>query len=180
VTGPYRNGEHLVASSRLWPDRKTGPWLLTFHWQAIDGRPECVGLDIASSLPERTIEERAAGWAQLPEVGQPLRTGVLRDLRLSELIQEERVRAEHLRRDVFETLDAGSAYAPAKNARPATVRRMEMAAAAYREAWAVGGQPVRAVALRLGITQNAAKNLVARARAAGMLPPTSAGVPAGE
>ena len=31
-----------------WPDRRKGPWSLSFHWAEIDGRQECVGIEIWS------------------------------------------------------------------------------------------------------------------------------------
>lgn len=175
---PHSNGDHLTPTSRLWPDPDTGPWLLTFHWQVIAGRAECVGLDIASALPAETIRQRYADLATLPDIGQPIRTTTLRDLKLSELLHEERVHAAHLAVTVLDDAETARTY-QTPNMRPATRRRLELVAQVYRAAHAAGERPVRAVADRLKISPGAASNLVLRARAVGLLPPAEAGKPQG-
>jgi hypothetical protein len=35
-----------VDASILWPDPHDGPWCLVGHWAEVDGRPECIGLEI--------------------------------------------------------------------------------------------------------------------------------------
>lgn len=169
MTGPVREGDHLPPTSRLWPDEQAGPWLLTFHWQVVHGRAECVGLDIASSLPPETLKERFASLATLPEVGQPLRTTTLRDLRLAELLHEERIRADHLAVEVLGDDELGEAYAAPKTMRPATERRLRLVADVYRNARASGLSPNKAVAEKLKVSPGAAANLVMRAREAGFL-----------
>jgi hypothetical protein len=167
VPDPHRNGDHLKPTCRLWPDPQQGPWLLTFRWQVIGGRAECVGLDIASTLPRDVIKERCP---DLPAVGQPLRTTTLRDLKLSELLHEERVHADHLAVKVPASDGPGAAGSVPASMRPATRRRLELVAQTYEQAHAQGDRPTQAVADRLKVTAGAAANLVMRARQAGMLP----------
>jgi hypothetical protein len=172
MSGAVRNGDHLPPTSRLWPDPDQGPWLLTFHWQVIGGRAECVGLDIASSLPEQTIKERFADFATLPDIGEPLKTITLRELRLSELIHEERVRADHLAVRVLGDQQTGRLYNPPKEMRAATARKLQLVAETYEQARGDGApSPNKVVADRLRVSIGAAANLVARAREAGLLPP---------
>jgi transposase-like protein len=35
-----------VDASILWPDPHEGPWCIVGHWENVDGRPECIGLEI--------------------------------------------------------------------------------------------------------------------------------------
>jgi hypothetical protein len=170
VPDPHQHGDHLLPTSRLWPDHDKGPWLLTFHWQVIRDRAECVGLDIASALPDHILKERHATFVTLPPVGRPLRTTTLRELKLSELLHDERVRAEHLAVDVLGDPGLGMAYREPDRMRPATRRRLNLVASTYREARARGDKPIPAVARKLKVTRGAASNLVMRARQAGMLP----------
>jgi hypothetical protein len=105
--------------------------------------------------------------------GPSLTTSLIRDMRLAEIAAEERTklpRVDAPRRSTAEVV---------KGMRPATVRRLRTVAGVYQESWTRGGKPVQAVAEALNITSTAAAKLVARARAAGLLPPTSPGVPMG-
>jgi hypothetical protein len=57
--------------------------------------------------------------------------------------------------------------------------RLKVAADIYQQARRDNKPPTKAVAEHFGITPGGASNLVARARAAGLLPPTSRGVAVG-
>lgn len=170
----YDNGDRLEPSTRLWPDENDGPWGLTFEWQVLNGRAECVGLRITSVRPEK--EPSWTSHGRLPEAGTPLTTGALRGIRLSELVAEERIRNQEVWSFAVEPTHA--ALYRADSMRPATRERLVKAAEAYGEAWRNGQAPTQAVAQALAVTDSAAAKLVSRARAAGLLPPTSPGVAA--
>lgn len=146
-------------TERLWPNPDDGPWRLSLYWQRRAGRPEPVGLRIV--LVEGPAEAKLL----------TLMTSTLREVKVAEIVAEERERLAHVPapRPTPDVVVAGM--------RPATRRRLERVAEVYQEAWRAGEPPTKEVARRLNVTAPAAGNLVRRAREAGFLPPTSAGVP---
>lgn len=151
-----------------YPDPDRGPWMLELRFQDVDGRPECVGLKL-TSMATREENDQAPPHLQLPEIGIPLTTGIIRDLKLGERIRDSRT---HLDRPLFGE--------PAPVVRPSgmresTFKRLEEAAEVYKAAFAGQGKPTSAVAEHFGLTVGGASNLVSRARELGLLPPTSQG-----
>jgi hypothetical protein len=130
-----------------WPDLQRGPWTVTLHWQIIDGRPECCGMDISAE-------------------GDILTVSLLRKMPIADWIAADR---------------AAMAPRPASTAglRQSTIDRLTVTAEVYQQARRDGQHPAKAVAEHFGISAGGASNLVARARAVGLLPPTSPGVPTG-
>jgi hypothetical protein len=61
----------------LWPNPKSGPWWALVHWKEIDGRPECVGLEL---------------WHGRGSEAKPITTTTLRALRPDGMIAEARRR----------------------------------------------------------------------------------------
>lgn len=152
MTG-VREGDELPPTRRRWPDDAAGPWNLVLLWQQIDGRPECIGLRLEAPV---TVGEPA-----------PVLTGaVLRRLRLPEIVAADRAKMM-------------PAVPQAAMMRTSTAARLKLAAEIYRSAIEDGHPPTKAVAEHFEITAGGASNLISRARAAGFLPPTSAGVPMG-
>lgn len=154
---PYRDTVPTTTteSTISWPDRVSGPWKITLRWDTSTGRYECVGFEIASTI------------------GSPVRTALLRSIPLAEIVAELRAELPPIKR---------ATRKPSVNVeamRPATVRRLTLVAETYLEAWGAGRSPTTAVAERLNVTDGAAGNLVHRARAAGLLPPTTPGAPRG-
>lgn len=103
----------------------------------------------------------------------PVTTSVMRELKLAEIMLEDR---EQLDRIPQVKPDAELAI---EGMRPATVRRLRRAADIYLEAWGAGRPPTKEVGERMNASPAAAANLVRRARAVGMLPRTESGVPQG-
>lgn len=165
VTG----GEHLADTYRLWPDPEVGPWFMTFHWQSLNGRAECIGVGIISSIPRDSLRDTSPIAEALPEIGQPLRAITLREIKVAELVFDERLNADHLSipaavRPVVET--------PPTALRSATYGKLQLVADVYEKARADGRVPPnQAVADKLKISIGAAANLASRARKAGLLPP---------
>jgi hypothetical protein len=146
------------------PDRETGPWLLVTYWQELDGRRECVGMKLTSIATAEEADDPPG--LEMPRDGQVLTTSLLRDLRLSEQIQNARA--------AFEQLGRREPEKPA-GLRQSTWERLQLAARIYREAFAGNGKPTSAVAAHFGLSVGGASNLVSRARDVGLLPPTSRG-----
>jgi hypothetical protein len=180
VTSPnYQPATVFCVRSRLWPDTERGPWEVKLHWQEIKGRFECVGVTINSSamMYGEDFDRASTG---LPDVGIPIKSTVMRSINLAELIAEERMHLGNLGRFLASETASGFAQkmeAPESTMRPATAKRLRLVAEAYRKAWQQGKPPVKAVAKRLAVSDAAASKLVFRARSAGLLPQTSAGVP---
>ncbi len=151
-------GDQVEQTERAWPDPDRGPWRLILWWARDDGRLHVTGLK---------LEPIEAGRDTI------LTTSTLRDLRLSEVAAEERMKLAR------QPVEARSPEVVLAGMRPGTARRLTLAAQIYREAWEAGGNPRQAVAERMNVSPGAAANLISRARAAGLLPPTSSGVPMG-
>lgn len=147
-------------TQRRWPDSDEGPWLLTIYWARRNGRPVPVGMQLVPQSPDAADE-------------LTLTTSTVRDLRVAEVVIEDREQLKHVpeSKPQPELRIAGM--------RPSTVRRLHRAADIYLTAWRAGEPPTQTVARRMNTTQAAAANLVRRAREAGLLPPTSAGIPQG-
>lgn len=146
-------------TEHLWPDETYGPWLIVLRWDEIDGRPECVGLDMSRIHQDQPLvvesDHEASYFTYL--------TGsALRRLPLADLIARDRA-------ELAPPVEAVGGM------RKSAADRLRLAAEVYRDAAAEGGKPTKAVAERFGISSGGASNLVARARAAGLLPPTSRG-----
>lgn len=138
-----------------WPDRD-GPWKIAVDWKVINGRIEPVGIHLTPVGK-----------------GQPVTSAVLRDPRIPAFIRRNRARM----------MEEVQARAGRPGVRRDTFARMQEAArvykAAYEAAYRAGRKPTptKAVAEHFGISPRSASSLVYRARAAGLLLPTSPGAP---
>lgn len=126
-------------------------------WAEIDGRPECVGVHVLSL---------ATGSGKTDTYLRILTASLLRQVPVADFIAEDR-----------------AGLAPPVEAtggmRKSAADRLRVAAEIYQAATRDKRPPTKAVAAHFGISQGGASNLVARARAAGLLPPTSPGKAAG-
>lgn len=147
----------MEETRRRWPDPEKGPYLLTLRWERDQGRPKLSGLHLDLDDP----------------TGPALTTSMLRDLKLAEIAHEDRERLAPIQqvKPTAEVVISGM--------RPATVKRLQRVSEIYLKAWRAGEPPTKAVQLRMNLTEASAANFVRRARAAGLLPPTSSGVPQG-
>lgn len=163
-----QDGTLLPSTLHAWPDERNGPWSVTLHWKVLDGRAECVGVDIAST---------DVGNGRPPTLGRgnglPVTGTVLRNIGLP-----ERIAADRMAMAALLPASQGEQYAPA-GMRRSTADRHRLVAKVYRDAIARGDKPIKAVAAELGVTEASASTIVARARSAGFLGPTSPGVPMG-
>lgn len=144
------NSNDLARTEHAWPDPQAGPFKITLRWSEIDGRPECVEVSVKLEQdPARAIP-----------------VTVLRQIPLGDFISVDR-----------------AALAPPVEAtggmRRSAADRLRVAADVYEAALMAGLKPTKAVAEHFGISSGGASNLVARVRAAGLLPPTSPGKAAG-
>ncbi|HEY6115914.1 MAG TPA: hypothetical protein VI172_08150 [Candidatus Dormibacteraeota bacterium] len=122
-------------------------------WAEIDGRPECVGVTVIS-MP--------AGSGKSEAYLQILTASVLRQVPVADFIADGRA-------ELAPPVEATGAM------RKSAADRLRLAAEVYQRALREKRKPTKAVAEHFGISSGGASNLVARARAAGLLPPTSSG-----
>lgn len=140
------NHRLLPPTRHRYPDPDAGPWVITLEWVEMDGRPECAAVQISREGGEPA----------------PMPGALLRQVPFAEYVASDR-----------------AAMAPPVEAtggmRKSAADRLRLAAEVYQKALAEGRKPTKAVAEHFGISQGGASNLVARVRAAGLLPPTSPG-----
>ena len=154
-----------------WP-KPSGPYEVTLHFEWLDGRWECAGVDV------RAID--ATGIK--PEI---VTASLLRSLPLARLIDKHLVTFktgltfQDSDGSVY-TIETGDYTAkPRRGGRPAKygVEHYVKVARIYREAYARNRTPTRAVAARFKVSETAAAKWVAKCRTPelGLLPPTTRG-----
>ena len=62
-----------------WPDADSGPWSVVVHWREIDGRTECIGLELWHGT-------KVGGAGFKGRVPQPITATAMRPLRPDALI----------------------------------------------------------------------------------------------
>lgn len=166
-----------------WPDPLKGPWTVTAHFALVNGRSECVGLDVRSfKMVQRVDDEgqsraeyRVQPWAK----PQPVTGAVLRSLPvagIARVLRQDLADLAHWRA-ADQSLDKRTRGMLAKRAGelPETTYRVhsqehyEQVAEVYAKAYRRGEYPTKAVAEELKATRSAAAKWVARARALGLL-----------
>jgi hypothetical protein len=92
----------LGKHSTPWFDSSGNPWWLTFHWGEVDGRPECVGLDVRGFMERGGKTTGLAPGGALGVVSGPdlraVTASLLRDMPLASLVRENKQAASDLRR----------------------------------------------------------------------------------
>lgn len=171
-----------------------GPWNVTYHFAEVDGRFECVGLDVRSFRAEPTVEvdEEGRPMAKLnyrTSLGglppAPVTTALIRELPVASLI---RVARRDLR-DVAISAARQPGQPAAKRRALREVaeefverprRRYDDAhfarvAEVYVTAWKAGKPPTLAVSEEMKASRSAAAKWVAKARKMGLLGETERG-----
>jgi hypothetical protein len=184
----------FVRSVHYWPTREPSgsPWLVALDWTVQAGRYECVGMSIRSFEEAKTQSIVPLN----PLFGfQIVDTGLLRSVRLGELIEEgladhislidehkdlltQSLPSEEAQRDLDEFRERfRRSLRRRKGGRPLEwgPDRLSEVARTYMEAWAERKKPTQAVAKRFGVSYSTAAKAVARARQARLLPKTSQG-----
>lgn len=175
------------SSSFRWPT-KAGPYTVTVHFDEIDGRPECVGLEMwgKSTTTGGSVARFAPGGGSVESPVTPLTAEALRSVPLGRLVAEARRRQAGLA-DRLSRL-GGAAGASGERSKevwaPRATRRRPIYDAAhwrevariYNEAWQAGDDPTSAVARHYYVSKSAAAKWVAKARnQMGLIPKTEKG-----
>jgi hypothetical protein len=174
----------------LWPDERTGPWLIVVTWADIEGRIEPVGLDLRSYREregDKAWPRVLPTWDQGPSI---LATTTLRELPIATIVADLRRERRAAHAEFTDWLAAQPEWqsdadkAAVERLRGAGTRRsaahLAEVARVYQHAWDTGQAPTRAVAEHFTISQSAAAKRVSRARQAGYLPITTRGKPRAE
>lgn len=174
-----------------WPDAERGPYSLRLTSALIDGRPQIVGVELwgedpanypdsdRQALPVPESETGITSVAIRLPLGELL-ARVLDDYSHdSGLIGKAASASDRLRASV-ETNQATVDTAPVRRGRRPLygVPHFARVARVYTDAMARGKRPTAAVAAWASVNKSTAAKWVARARALGLLPPTSRGRPA--
>lgn len=187
VTIDASNHEHTY---RAWRDPHGDLWLVHLTWVVIDGRYECVGLELKSAVTEAELEK-----VELPDEPVPqdittkrLTSDVLRRfpygrevaLHREEAGQELQVTPIEWGTSAGVTVpDSGSPEAWHKPGpgRPPDydVDHWREVAKTYLEAYGQGKPPTRAVAKKYQRAISTASTWVGKCRELGLLPPTERG-----
>lgn len=153
---------------RLWPDAKRGPWNLITSWTFVNGRMECVGVELRSYVadPEGVDVDFAAAQKRSKSGPRAVTATTWRQVPIASIMSDER-------EQTVGWLAANDEQGAEQWGGLAEVANV------YTAAWHAGQPPTKSVAEHFDITSSAAAKRVARARDAGLLPPTRAGLAEG-
>jgi hypothetical protein len=175
-------GPYVIGPVR-WPKRE-GPYEVTLHLEWIEGRWECVGVDVrAAELNEDLGTPRP--WEAPPLIPPAIvTTSVLRSIPLAKLLEKHFVgmKSSSTGPDMDGTIytvehDYTAGPRSHKGGRPPKYDPEHFAEVAriYREALGNRKTPTRAVARHFKTSHTAAAKWVAKARELGLLPKTTRG-----
>lgn len=160
-------GDFPPLTSQIWRSASgSEEWLVAMRWQVLNGRAECVGLEIVSAAPADEWQGKLLGKRKRRR-GRPVTATLLRQLPIGRIIASERAGLAWL----------DDSFQEAGTRRPkATPAHLQEAADVYREAWAKGHPTGRALQEHFQVSASAARKLAFQARQAGLLPKTDPGV----
>lgn len=172
-----------------WPDPERGPYSLRLTSALIEGRPQLVGVEVWGGDPARYASTFASDPIPVPDsetsitsvaIRLPLAkllAGVLDHYRdVSALISKSPGASDRLRASVQANEAIVNAVPVRRGRRPTYgVPHFARVARIYTDALASGRRPTAAVAAWGLVNKSTAAKWVARARALGLLPPTTRG-----
>ena len=165
-----------------WPDPIKGPWMIRFHWGEVDGRAECVGIDVRSFRSKESAPVQPRPVDPSGNFGAVTHT-LLRTLRADGLIQsnceafadvtewasKQASTGAKARRQAMRALETFGE--PRRRGRPPKYPPEHYARVAevYDEAYARNRTPRRAVAHAFDVPETTAGHWIANARRLGFL-----------
>ncbi len=163
-----------AASVFRWPD-SDGPWEITLWWAPVEGRMECVGIDIRSFRQPRK-QHLVGSASQLPGTDpQAVSTSLLRSLPLGRILEAKRTDHAGLASEMFREEPSRRWHAPKRRRAKYGPEHFAEVARVYREAFTRNRTPTRAVARHFEVSPTAAAKWVVRCRDLGLLPKTTRG-----
>lgn len=169
----------IASVSTRWPDTGQGPWLITNHFGIVNGRRECVGLDVRSFKEAGESDDKRKVPLRPGASYQVLTASLMRSLPVATLVRNNRQGladiAAHVAADPATSAEIREMLTERAGELRSSTRRLHDAdhfgrvAAIYSRAWEAGDPPTRAVAKEMNATRSAAAKWVARARQLGLL-----------
>lgn len=173
--GPYE-------AVTIWEAPSGSQWRLTFALKRVEGRPECVGLEVVSlpdfEHPERPLNAKTMRALQFSgELDRARRGQAARDDRLIDL-------GRRLGGSVSGLAEERAVMAPGegKARKRYTTKDLQRVAAEYSRAWSAeppSKSPTRDTSELLGLRYDQTAKLIQRCRKLGLLPSTDKGVARG-
>lgn len=174
----------IARHSWKWEDSRGGRWIVHTTWAEVNGRAECVGVELRS-----WIQDYRSRLEPMPDGLKPVTTTVWRELNVGSAINKLRnSKAAQLRkmlahsrqipaRRVEEMKKSLERHAAPRIGRPPEhgADHFERVARVYAKAWARGRAPTKAVSEHFHISRSQAAKWVQRARGLGFLSPTTSG-----
>lgn len=168
-----------------WIDPWKGRWDLTLLWAEVDGRMECVGIEMYStSRPWRLGGKWVADTLPGSRGPVPLTANILRALKIGQRVTKLRRGHRDVLRRIEETAPQDTAAQAGEELQLWTGRgrqpdygidHYQKVAQVYRDAWLQGKPPTKAVQSRFRVSYSYAAKKVQKARELGLLPPTTRG-----
>lgn len=173
----------LGHGSRVWEAPDGSRWRVVTRWADIDGRAECVGLEL-HAIGDARVKSKLLRWFPMSVVEQARQSqasNAERGARMARsgakvgrLTGEEYAAALDEQHKAFVTPQGRRLLGEDGQPLP-TADALAEVARIYRDAWAKRRNPTKAVAEALSLSRSAAAKRVRRARDAGLLPETSRG-----
>ena len=173
-------------ASTPWPHPLRGPWSVTCHFAVVNGRRECVGIDVRSFKIDDDGAYRLLRRGSRLEV---VTAALIRSLPVASLIRDLRRGlsdvARHAANDPERSEEDRTTLLARSSELAKSPRRVHdddhfaRVADIYRDAWSAGDSPTKAVAEQMGTTRSAAAKWVSRARQLGLLGATEQRVAGG-
>lgn len=189
----------FVVVDGFWPDPDVGPWYVRLYFGEVEGRAQCVGLELrsfrwSSHRSDTTEGEVSGSLLALPRQMQttPLTTSVLRRFKVAEVVAETKQSQAAFREwwaereparaaEIREAAQWWGEEPKGKGGRPSYGPDFyRKVAEVYAEAWRGGDNPTKAVAQdprleHTPVSKSTAANWVSKARQMGFLGKTTRG-----
>lgn len=168
-----------AATTTLLHSHRHETWALTVHFGEIDGRLECVGLDV------RSFKEHQGELIPLGDHLERLSASLLREIPVASKVTAARsILGFAARRKAKQSRTPARTRRALERFDPSAVRRpaysddhWQEVAEVYRAAWQVAGRPTKAVRDHFHVSQSTAAKWVTTCRARELLPRTDQGRP---
>lgn len=174
--------EYLGSHSLRYPSKR-GAWKVVFHIASVDGRKECVGIDVRSFDSDEEVEDpRPLLETRVENVSGP----VLRRIPVADLLDQVRedlrssLKSAGIEPDEIRILPSEEAGGRVGRPRTYSVKHYEAVAHVYLVSWKAGFPPTKAIQQHFDVSFSKAARWVREARKLGLIGPSPGRGKAGE